>query len=308
MFPALEPYQHFYLQADELHQLYVEACGNPNGIPVIFFHGGPGAGCQPKHRRFFDPAVYHIILFDQRGAGRSKPFAETRGNTLVNLIADIELVRQHFNIERWLVFGGSWGSTLALAYGEAHPTACLGFILRGIFLMREQEIQWFLEGVRYFYPEHWQKLAMVCKATHYQDMLRNMEKIYHNGTLAEQKDFAYAYATFESNLSTLLPEPLTLYNHDNSLALARLEFEYFYYQRDAFKNLLRDIQRIQHLPCIIIQGRYDMVCPPISAYEVHQVWPGSELVMIPNAGHSASEPPIVNALVAATEKFKYQLL
>lgn len=304
LFPELEPYQHFYLKVDEIHEIYVEACGNPQGIPVVYLHGGPGAGCQPKHRRYFDPEAYHIILFDQRGAGRSKPFAETRNNTIKDLIQDMETIREHFGIKQWLVYGGSWGSTLALSYGEAHPDACLGFILRGIFLMREEEIKWFLEGVRVFYPEAWEKLSSACNATDYKTMLKHMEQIYKSAPVEQQKDFAYLYAAFESGLSTLLPEPMILYRHDNSLGLAKLEFHYFYHQRKDFEHLLKDVSRIKHLPCTIIQGRYDMVCPPISAYELHKAWPGSELVMVPNAGHSASEPSIVEALVKATEKFK----
>lgn len=304
LFPELEPYQHFYLKVDDIHDIYVEACGNPQGIPVVFLHGGPGAGCQPKHRRYFDPEAYHIILFDQRGAGRSKPFADIRNNTVKDLIQDIETIRKHFGIKEWLVYGGSWGSTLALSYGEAHPEACLGFILRGIFLMRETEIAWFLEGVRTFYPEAWQLFSDACKASDYKTMLKHMDKIFEDASLDAQKDFAYVYAAFESLLSTLMPEPMVIYNHENSLGLAKLEFHYFYHLRNDFKHLLADVKKIKHLPCTIVQGRYDMVCPPVSAHELHQAWPGSELIMVPNAGHSASEPPIIEALVNATEKFK----
>lgn len=304
LFPELEPYQHFYLKVDDIHEIYVEACGNPEGIPVVYLHGGPGAGCQPKHRRYFDPEAYHIILFDQRGAGRSYPFAELRNNTLKDLLQDMETIREHFGIKKWLVYGGSWGSTLSLAYGEAHPEACLGFILRGIFLMREQEIAWFLEGVRYFYPEVWEAFAKACNATDAKTMMRQMDKIYKTASLEQQKDFAFIYAGFESSLSTLMPEPMAVYNHENSLGLAKLELHYFYHQRESFKHLLNDVVKVKHLPCTIVQGRYDMVCPPISAYELHQAWPGSQLIMVPNAGHSASEPPILDALIAATEKFK----
>jgi proline iminopeptidase len=307
LFPELESYEHFYLKVDEIHELYVEACGNPQGIPVVYLHGGPGAGCQPKHRRFFDSKAYHIILFDQRGAGRSKPFAEMRNNTIKDLISDIEIIRERFGIKKWLVYGGSWGSTLALAYGEAHPQACLGFILRGIFLMREEEIKWFLEDVKFFYPEAWEQLSKACDATDYKTMLRHMDAIYKKAPLAAQKDFAFLYAAFESSLSTLLPEPMAVYNHENSLGLAKLEFHYFYHQRKDF-HLLKNVNKIKHLPCTIVQGRYDMVCPPISAYELHKAWPGSELIMVPNAGHSASEPPIIDALVSATEQFSHKLL
>lgn len=307
LYPEIEPYTHFYLRVDDIHELYVEACGNPSGIPVVYLHGGPGAGCQIKHRRYFDPEKYHVILFDQRGAGRSKPFAEIRNNHIGALISDMELIRKHFNIEQWLVYGGSWGSTLALAYGEACPTACLGFILRGIFLMREQEIAWFLEGVRFFYPEAWEALSQICQATDYKSMMRFMENLYDHGSIEAQKQFAYVYAAFESGLSTLLPEPMTVYNPENSLGLAKLEFHYFYHERKTFPDLLAGIHKIAHLPCTIVQGRYDVVCPPVSAYELHKAWPGSELVMLPAAGHSASEPSVIEALVAATDKFKKSL-
>lgn len=220
------------------------------------------------------------------------------------MTSDIELIRQHFKIDQWLVYGGSWGSTLALAYGEAYPAACLGFILRGIFLMRAQEIAWFLEGVRFFYPEAWEGLSHACQATDAQGMMRFMEDLYDHGNIEAQKQFAYLYAAFESHLSTLLPEPVTMYHSENSLGLAKLEFHYFYHQRKTFPDLLAGVDKIKHLPCTIVQGRYDMVCPPISAYELHKAWPGSELVMLPAAGHSASEPSVIEALVAATDKFQ----
>ncbi len=276
IFPQIEPYHIQQLKVSDLHTLYLEESGNPRGLPVVFLHGGPGAGTSPKHRQFFDPQFYRIILFDQRGAGKSTPPGETRENTVQNLVADMESIREHSGIERWLIFGGSWGSTLAMAYGVAHPDRCLGFILRGVFLMRDFEIDWFLKGVRIFFPE----LASLQQS---------------------------APAEFEQHIMTLLPSTQLKFDPKQTELISKIEEHYFKNQRHELMGLLDRLKAIAHLPCTIVQGRYDMVCPPITAYEVHQAWPGSKLVMVPDGGHSASDPGMTSALVQATEAARFNL-
>ncbi|MFZ4877065.1 prolyl aminopeptidase [Janthinobacterium sp. Mn2066] len=304
LFPVLSPNRHGMLAVDEVHTIYWEECGNPDGIPVLFLHGGPGAGLSPQHRRFFDPQRYRVILFDQRGAGKSTPLGEWRNNTTQLLIDDIEKLRAQFGVSQWLVFGGSWGATLALAYGQAHPEACLGFVLRGIFLCTQAEIDWFIEGVRWFYPELYQEFAALIPAAERSDLLA----AYVKRILSSDPDVywpaARAWSRFEGRRVYLMPQPEDTPNDALDLGVGRLESHYManlgFLQED---QLIRDLGRIAHLPAVIVQGRYDAICPPLSAYRLHQAWPGAQLEMIPDAGHGALEHGIASALVRATERF-----
>lgn len=310
LFPPIEPYQNGMLPVDELHTLYWEQCGNPDGMPVLFLHGGPGGGLTPKHRRFFDPEHYRIVLFDQRGAGKSTPLGEYRNNTTQLLIDDIERIRHMLGIDRWLVFGGSWGSTLALAYGQAHPERCLGFVLRGIFLCTREEIDWFLNGIRWFFPEvHAEFIAPIPEAER-GDLLRAYQKRLFSDDPEVYMPAARTWGRYEGSCLFLRPDPDAIddFSTDTvSLGIGRLEAHYFLH--DGFfseDQLIRNVDRIRHLPAVIVQGRYDAVCPPLSAYRLHQAWPEAKFHMIADAGHAALEPGIAAALVAATEQFKTQ--
>ncbi|MFM2089095.1 MAG: prolyl aminopeptidase [Pseudomonadota bacterium] len=304
LFPALSPNRHGMLAVDEVHTIYWEECGNPDGIPVLFLHGGPGAGLSPQHRRFFDPQRYRVILFDQRGAGKSTPLGEWRNNTTQLLINDIEQLRAQFGISQWLVFGGSWGSTLALAYGQAHPEACLGFVLRGIFLCTQAEIDWFIEGVRWFYPELYEEFAALIPAAERGDLLAAYVKRILSSDPEVYWPAARAWSRFEGRRVYLMPQPEDTPNDALDLGVGRLESHYManlgFLEED---QLIRDLGRIAHLPAVIVQGRYDAICPPLSAYRLHQAWPGAQLEIIPDAGHGALEHGIASALVRATERF-----
>ena len=309
LFPPLEPFDTFRLRVSDLHEIHVEQAGNPSGRPVVFFHGGPGAGISPFHRRFFDPAFWRVILFDQRGCGRSTPLGELRENTTWDLVADTERIRELLGIERWLVFGGSWGSTLGLAYAEAHPERCTGLILRGIFLSRRAEILWtFGGGAQRVFPDGWAEFLSSLPEGERTDVLA----AYHRRLLSQdpaiRRQAALAWNRWEELGSHLVAELPTVAEEDvpAEVALARIEAHYFV--NTAFLStedqLLRDVEKIRHLPGVIVQGRYDMVCPAISAWELHQAWPGSRLTLVPGSGHSADEPGIVSALVDATEEWK----
>jgi proline iminopeptidase len=305
LFPPILPNRHGMLEVDALHTIYWEEVGNPAGVPVLFLHGGPGAGLSPQHRRFFDPQHYRIILFDQRGAGKSTPLGEWRNNTTQLLIADIETLRNKFNIAQWLVFGGSWGSTLALAYGQAHPERCLGFILRGIFLCTASEIDWFLHGVEAFYPELYDEFIAPIPP----EERGNLLKAYTDRMLSDDPEqywpAARAWSRFEGRRVFLLPQPDETVSDTLDLGVGRLESHYMAQLGFLEEGqLLRDLPKIAHLPAVIVQGRYDVICPPVSAYRLHQAWPGSQLRMIADAGHGALETGIAAALVAATEQFK----
>ena len=308
LFPEIEPYSAGILKLDGVHAMYWEQSGNPEGPPVLFLHGGPGAGASAAHRRFFDPVHFRIVIFDQRGAGRSTPLGELRDNTTLHLVADIERLRDHLGIERWLVFGGSWGSTLALAYGEAHPERCAGFILRGVFLCRSSEIEWFLYGLRTLFPEAWRTFAEVIPATERGDLLAAYYRRLADPDPAVHVPAARAWSTYEGVCSTLLPSAETVAHFAGdgvSLGLARVEAHYFSHGIFLPENsLLGKVSRLRHLPCIIVQGRYDAVCPIATADEVHRAWPESEYIVVPDAGHSAWEPGIRAELVRATERFK----
>jgi proline iminopeptidase len=311
LFPPIEPYQSGTLALDRLHNMYWEQSGNPGGLPVVFFHGGPGAGATPTHRRFFDPNFYRIVVFDQRGSGRSTPLGETKDNDLPHLIADIERLRVHLGIQQWVVFGGSWGSTLALAYAEAYPERCLGLVLRGIFLCRQSEIDWFLYGMRAVFPEAWRNFSGFVPEAERGDLLAAYSKRLENPNPAVHLPAARAWSTYEGVCSTLLPSPDTVaaFGEDRmALGLARIEAHFFRHHVIAPKDdLIAHAGRIRALPGVIVQGRYDMVCPIISADELHRAWPEAHYVVVPDAGHSAMEPGIRAELVAATERLKRRL-
>ncbi|MDO8652240.1 MAG: prolyl aminopeptidase [Undibacterium sp.] len=308
MFAPLEPTQHGMLAVDDIHTLYWEECGNPAGQPVLFLHGGPGGGTAPMHRRFFDPAHYRIILFDQRGAGKSTPLGEYRNNTTALLIADIEKIRAMLGISQWLVFGGSWGSTLALAYGEAHPAVCLGFVLRGIFLCTKAEVDWFVNGIRHFYPEVHQRFAEAIPLEERADLLQAYVKRLFCDDPEIYLEAARNWSRYEGSCLFLEPQAQAIQDFESdavSLGIGRLEAHYMlhgaFMEEDA---LISNITKIRHLPAVIVQGRYDVICPPVSAYRLHQAWPEAKFHLIGDAGHAAMEPGIATELVRATEQFK----
>jgi proline iminopeptidase len=308
LFPSIKPFEVGKLSLDSLHVMYWEQSGNPAGVPVVFLHGGPGVGAEATTRRFFDPDHYRIILFDQRGAGRSRPVGELTHNTTSHLVADMERLREHLGVEKWILFGGSWGSTLALAYGEAHPGHCLGFILRGVFLSRRREIHWFLYGIKLFFPETWRDFASFLPEKERNNLLAGYSRRLDDPDPGIHLPAARVWSHYERTCSTLFPSPRTVVAFDEDtavLCLARIEAHYF--RHGAFMKegaLLSDIYRLHGIPAVIVQGRYDMVCPPVSAVELAQAWEGAQLVMVPDAGHAAAEQGITRALVAATEDFK----
>ncbi|MTJ79552.1 MAG: prolyl aminopeptidase [Telmatospirillum sp.] len=305
LYPPLEPNQHGWLAVDPPHRLYWEESGNPAGVPVVFLHGGPGAGCASLHRRFFDPRHYRIVLFDQRGAGRSVPNALVTDNTTAHLVSDIEALRRHLGIERWLVFGGSWGSTLALAYGEAHPDRCLGFVLRGIFLCRPPEVDWFIHQMGRFFPEAGRRFLGFLPPDEQTDPLSSYYRRLTDPDPARHMPAAQVWCAYEESCSRLLTEPGEVRPSPSALAMARIEAHYMIH--DGFmepNQLLRDIDRLRGLPATIVQGRYDMVCPIASADDLARAWPEARFQIIPDAGHSAMEPGIRTALVAATDRYR----
>jgi proline iminopeptidase len=308
LFPDIESRASGRLALDDRHVMYWEESGNPAGVPVLFLHGGPGAGASPAHRRFFDPDHYRIVIFDQRGAGRSEPLGEVADNTTPHLVADIERLREHLGIDRWFVFGGSWGSTLALAYGIAHPGRCRGFVLRGIFLCRDSEIDWFLYGIRNVFPDAWERFASYVPEVERGDLLAAYRRRLDDADPAVHMPAARRWSLYEGSCSTLLPSAASIEHFGDdvvALGLARIEAHYF--AHGSFLpagGLLAHVDRIRHRPCVIVQGRYDMVCPAVSAFELAAAWPEAELHVVPDAGHSAWEPGIRAQLIAATERFK----
>jgi len=278
-------------------------------VPVVFMHGGPGGGCSPEHRRFFDPGFFRIVLFDQRGAGNSTPLGDVTNNTTAHLVRDIEHLREYLGVGRWLVFGGSWGSTLGLAYGEAHPDRCLGFVLRGIFLGRQSEIDWFLNSLRQVFPEAWRRFVELLPREEREDVLRAYLRRLFDPDPRIHLPYARAWSEFEGSCSTLLPNPeLVRHFADEAIGLARLEAHYFAHRCFLGPNqLLGDLYRIRHLPASIVQARYDMVCPIVSADELARAWPSARYVIVPDAGHSVWEPPVRAMVMREVERFK-QLL
>ncbi len=310
LYAPLEPFDQGMFQVSDIHALYYEQCGNSAGQPVVFLHGGPGGGISPDYRRFFDPAHYRVILFDQRGAGRSTPHAELAENTTWDLVADIERLREHFNIERWQVFGGSWGSTLALAYAEAHPDKVTALVLRGIFLCRPKEINWFYQkGADAIFPDVWEEYERVIPEAERVDMLAAFHRRLTGADERVRLEAARAWSVWEGSTSKLVPDPgLIEHFGEAHLALAMARIECHYFMHNAFfetKNyLIENVNKIRHIPAVIVQGRYDVVCPMMSAWELHQAWPEAELHVVPDAGHSAMETGITSALVEATERLK----
>lgn len=313
LYPEIAPNKEFYLPVSDNHQLWVAEYGNPNGLPAVFLHGGPGAGCESYHPRFFDPEKYRIILFDQRGSGRSTPHANLTANTTQHLIEDIETLREYLNIEKWVVFGGSWGSTLGLAYSEAYTQNVLGLVLRGIFLCRDQDIAWFYQqGASEIYPEYWHDYEKIIPlqertdmvAAYYQRLTSNDPKICLQA--------ARAWSIWEGRTSTLHPKKSVTDHFGNdqvALSLARIECHYFINHSYLEPNqLLRDAYRLKDVPGYIVHGRYDVVCPIAQAHALHTAWPEADYYVAPTSGHSATEPEIVNALVKATNELaqRYQ--
>lgn len=308
LYPPIIPFDHGRLQVDDIHNLYYEQSGNENGVPVVFLHGGPGAGASPRHRRFFDPAHYRIIIFDQRGAGNSTPKGELRNNTTELLVADIEKLREHLGFEKWHVFGGSWGSTLALAYAIAHPEKVMSLALRGIFTMTGREVRWFLHGIRAIFPEAWESLASLLKEDERADILGNYYKLLTHDDPATRLEAAQRWSAFETACCQLVPDSKMIEDSKDpvhALPVARIEAHYFLHNRFQPDNyLLSNIHRIRHIPAVIVQGRYDAVCPIETAWELHRAWPEAGFVVVPEAGHSAFEPGIAAALVEAMDNFK----
>jgi len=307
LYPSLEPRERGRLRVDDLHDLYWEECGDPDGIPAIFLHGGPGAGLSVDHRRFFDPTAYRTVLFDQRGSGQSTPLGEHRQNTTALLIADIERIREQRGIDRWLVFGGSWGSTLALAYGQAHPERCLGFVLRGIYFGSKAENDWWLNGQGLFFPEVHQRFAAGVPPEERGDLLHAYARRLFHEDPAIHAPAAQAWSRYEGACLHLIPDPdveeafgaLSI-----ALGMGRLECHYFL--NDCFLEpgqLVRELGRIRHLPAVIVQGRYDVVCPPRTAWSLHEAWPEAAFRLVPDAGHSAFETGITRELVGALDRF-----
>lgn len=308
LFPPIDPYGTGFLRLDDRHAMYWEQSGNPRGVPVIFLHGGPGAGATSAHRRFFDPYHYRIVVFDQRGAGRSTPHGAIEDNTTPILVADIERLRLHLGIDRWHVFGGSWGSTLALAYAQTHPERVRSLTLRGIFLGRKPELDWFLYGIGNVFPEAWQAFAGHLPAAERADLLGNYWRRLIDPDPAIHLAAARAWSAYEGSCSTLLPSPETVqaFSEDRmALGLARIEAHYFRNSLFMAENALIDgVARIRHIPGTIVQGRYDMVCPIVSADLLAKAWPEARYHIVADAGHSAMEPGIRAQLVAAMERAK----
>ena len=308
LFPDIAPYETGLLPLSSGHVMYWEQVGNPRGQPVLFLHGGPGAGAGAVHRRFFDPHHWRIIIFDQRGAGRSRPLGDLRDNTTPHLVADIELLRRFLGIEQWLLFGGSWGSTLALAYAQAHPERVTGCVLRGVFLGRRQEVEWFLYGLRRVFPDAWGHFASHVPVGEQEDLLTAYLARLCNPDPAIHLPAAYAWSQYEGLCSTLLPNPDTVahFAQDRTaLGLARIEA--YYFAHDLFlrpDGLLAGMAAIDHIPAEIIQGRYDMICPAESALDLAAAWSRARLTVVSDAGHSALEPGVRTALVAAVERFR----
>jgi proline iminopeptidase len=309
-YPDIEPHASGRLRVSDLHEIYWEVSGNPQGKPVVFVHGGPGGGTDAKQRRFFDPAAYRIVLFDQRGCGKSTPHAELTDNTTWTLASDMERVREMLGIDRWQVFGGSWGSTLALAYAQKHPERVSELILRGIFLLRRKELEWFYQqGASALFPDAWEKYLEPIPVDERGDMMAAYHRRLTSPDRATRVRAAQAWSVWEAATSFLLQRPEHMdhaADDEFSLAFARIECHYFV-NRGFFEvddQLLRDVDRIRHIPTVIAQGRYDVVCPMMSAWDLHRAWPEAEFHVIPDAGHSAYEPGLVDRLIRATDQFR----
>ncbi len=308
LFPAITPYASGYLSVDEPHSLYWEICGNPEGVPVIVLHGGPGAGTTPLHRRFFDPEFYKIILFDQRGSGRSSPLGSLENNTLEHTLGDIEALRNHLRIEKWHLFGGSWGATLALAYAIQNPPRCISLTLRSIYLSEQEEIDWFMYGIRTVFPENWERFEEFIQEDERDDLLTAYYKCLTSGDKEIQQQAGMEWALYESACMSFYPRREAFSHQDDvdaAVALARIEAHYFLNQViDEKDSLLNDIEKLKKIPCTIIQGRYDMICPVVTAEKLHKAWPEADYIIVPDGGHSAMDPTICARLIEAMEHAK----
>jgi proline iminopeptidase len=310
LYPEIEPYASDMLRVSPLHNVYFEECGNPQGKPVVFLHGGPGAGCNARSRRFFDPARYRIVLFDQRGSGRSTPNAELSDNTTWDLVADIERLREHLRIDRWQVFGGSWGSTLALAYAQTQPLRVTALVLRGIFMLRRWELEWFYQrGCDAIYPDAWEAYLEAIPAAEHGDLIDAYYRRLTSPDPAVRVAAAKAWSVWEGSTSYLHPNADYIAStgaDEFALSFARIECHYFVNRGffDADDQLLRNAHNLKNIPAVIVQGRYDVVCPLRSAWDLHRAWPEADLRIVPDAGHSAFEAGITHELIEATDRFR----
>lgn len=311
-YPPVEPYKQHILPVTPPHKIYIEECGNPQGMPVVFLHGGPGAGCEPGHRQFFDPQKYRIILFDQRGCGRSTPHAELSANTTWDLVDDMEQIREFLQIDQWLVFGGSWGSTLALAYAQSHPQHVSAMILRGIFLARDEDVQWFYQqGCSRLFADYWEDFIAPVPVDERQDMVAAYYRLLTSADESVRLRAAKAWSVWEGRTANLKTNPHVLAHFSDphtALSIARIECHYF--QHHSFlqeRPLLDNMHKIAHIPGYIVHGRYDVICPVDQALALHQCWPGSELNIMPGSGHSAMEPEIQQMLVSITDRCATEL-
>jgi proline iminopeptidase len=310
MYPAIEPYNTGMLRVSDTHEIYYEECGNPRGKPAVFVHGGPGAGCDNRARSFFDPDAYRIVLFDQRGCGRSRPHASLVDNTTWHLVADMEKLRSHLGIDRWLVFGGSWGSTLALAYAQSHPTRVSELVLRGIFMLSRFELRWFYqEGASAIFPDYWENYIAAIPPAERGDLIKAFYKRLTGDDRREMVRAARAWSLWEAATSYLRVNEDNLHKwgeEDFAIAVARIECHYFVNGGflESEDQLLRNVERIRKIPGVIVQGRYDVVCPMQTAWALHRAWPEAEMHVVPDAGHSAFEPGNTHALISATDKFR----
>lgn len=309
LYPPIEPFDTGRLKVSPIHEIYYEQCGNPQGKPAVFLHGGPGGGISADYRRYFDPNVYRVVLFDQRGSGKSTPHASIEENTTWHLVEDIERLREHLNIKHWQVFGGSWGSTLALAYAETHPDRVRELVLRGIFLCRPKEIRWFYqEGASEIFPDVWEEYLKVIPENERADMVSAYHRRLTSADEAVRLQAARAWSIWEGSTSKLFFDPAMIEKFaDPEFALAFARIECHYFMNNAFFSsdnyLIENVGRIRPIPAVIVQGRYDVVCPLTSAWDLHRAWPEAQLNIIPDAGHSISEPGIIDALVRATDQF-----
>ena len=308
-YPPIECFRSGFLEVGSGHRIYWEESGNPNGIPIVFLHGGPGSGTEPGHRCFFNPQIYRIVLLDQRGCGKSQPHSSLKDNTTWHLVADIEKLRIHLKIEKWVVFGGSWGSTLSLAYAETHPHRVLALILRGIFLGRKKELHWFYQfGAHHIFPDEWEKYLDPIPPSERADLISAYYRALTSSDLATRRRAAQAWAGWEGATLKLFFDPnqfLQFTQDDHADAIARIECHYFinhcFFDTDNW--LIENVSKIRHIPAIIIQGRYDIICPMESAWELHKAWPEAEFEIVKDAGHAASEPSITDALIRAADYF-----
>ena len=309
LFPNIEPFNTFHLPVSDLHTIYVEESGNKNGKPVIFLHGGPGGGVDPKYRRYFNPDKWRIIMFDQRGCGKSTPFAELKENTTWDLVDDIEKIRNHLSIDNWVVFGGSWGSTLSLAYSQTYPNSCKGLILRGIFLVRKKEIDWFYqEGANNIFPDRWESFLAPIPVEKRDNLMQAYYEILTGDNHSKKIEAAKAWSTWEGSTVRLMQDENFISDFsDEKFAEAFARIECHYFMNNCWFNsnnhLIENVDKIRHIPGVIIHGRYDIICPVVQAWDLHQAWPEADLHIIPDAGHSIFEEGIKDKILEYTEKF-----